>query len=125
MPTKPAGVRLVVAAYGSNPGYPGTLGHQFTNGVIDALEIPPFGFADVNSADGYDIDLFCTAIGIGPKPIIDRIGRRHGVDTGTDTAAGGKQSGPARRELAGNRGHHRAARPGGCLTWPYSDVLSV
>jgi len=48
-----AGVRLVVAA----------------NGVIDALEVTPFGFADVNSADGYDIDLFRAATGIGPKPI--------------------------------------------------------
>jgi hypothetical protein len=68
-PAKPAGVRLIVAAYGSNPSYPGKLGHQFTNGIIDALEVPPFGRADVNSADGYDIDTFCAAIGIGRKHI--------------------------------------------------------
>ncbi|MGH3773957.1 MAG: hypothetical protein ACRDRW_21630 [Pseudonocardiaceae bacterium] len=59
----------IVAAYGSNPSYPGKLGHQFTNGAIDALEVPPFGLPCVNSADGYDIDSFCAAIGIGSKPI--------------------------------------------------------
>lgn len=73
-PTKPAGVRLIVAAYGSNPNYSGKLGHQFTNGIIDALEVPPFGHADVNSADGYDIDSFCAAIGISNKPIITASG---------------------------------------------------
>jgi hypothetical protein len=31
-PTKPAGVRLVVAAYGSNPPYPGKIAHQYTDG---------------------------------------------------------------------------------------------
>jgi hypothetical protein len=69
-PTKPAGVRMIVAAYGSNPSYPGKLGHQSTNGIIDALEVPPFGFADVNSADGYDIGSFCAAIGIHSTPVI-------------------------------------------------------
>jgi hypothetical protein len=64
-PTKPPGIRLIVAGYGSNPDYPGKLGHQFTNGVVDAVPVAPFGAADVNSADGFDIDHFCTAIGIG------------------------------------------------------------
>jgi hypothetical protein len=47
-PQKPSGVRLVVAAYGSNPGYPGKFGHQFS----DHANVPPFGPSDLNSADG-------------------------------------------------------------------------
>lgn len=50
-PTKPPGMRLIVAAYGSNPSYPGEIAHQFTNGVYDKLLVAPFGYADVNSAD--------------------------------------------------------------------------
>lgn len=69
-PTKPPGLRLIVAAYGSNPNYPGKLGHQFTDGqTTDHLLVPPFGYADVNSADGYDIDSFCAALGLGSQPI--------------------------------------------------------
>jgi hypothetical protein len=63
-PTKPPGIRFIVAGYGSNPDYPGKLGHQFSNGVIDAIPVAPFGAADLNSADGFDIDHFCAAIGI-------------------------------------------------------------
>lgn len=64
-PNKPPGIRLIVAAYGSNPDYPGKLGHQFS----DAYPTPPFGVCDINSADGYDIDAFCTAVGLaGPPP---------------------------------------------------------
>ena len=71
-PHKPTGIRLIVAAYGSNPDYPGKLGHQFTDGATaDHLFVPPFGFADVNSADGYDIDAFCAAIGLsGGTPVV-------------------------------------------------------
>jgi peptidoglycan hydrolase-like protein with peptidoglycan-binding domain len=47
-PSKPPGVRLVVAAYGSNPPYPGKFAHQFS----DAYTVPPFGPCDINSADG-------------------------------------------------------------------------
>jgi hypothetical protein len=47
-PSKPNGIRLVVAAYGSNPGYPGKFAHQFT----DHANTPPFGPSDLNSADG-------------------------------------------------------------------------
>lgn len=68
-PHKPPGIRLVIAAYGSNPDYPGKLGHQFTDGATaDHLYVPPFGYADVNAADGYDIDAFCAAIGLGGGP---------------------------------------------------------
>jgi len=67
-PTKPSGVRLVVAAYGSNPNYPGKLGHQFTDGVNGGpVNVAPFGLADVNSADGYSTDAFLAAVGLtGP-----------------------------------------------------------
>ena len=47
-PHKPPGIRLIVAAYGSNPGYPGKFAHQFT----DHANTPPFGPSDLNSADG-------------------------------------------------------------------------
>lgn len=66
-PTKPDGVRIIEAAYGSNPDYPGKIGHQFTDGQTrDRINVPPFGYADVNSADGMDIDALCAALGIGP-----------------------------------------------------------
>lgn len=65
-PTKPDGLRLIVAGYGTNPNYPGKLGHQFTDGQVGGpLLVPPFGAADVNSADGYDLSSFCAALGLG------------------------------------------------------------
>lgn len=47
-PSKPHGIRIVVAAYGSNPSYPGKFAHQFS----DNTSTPPFGPSDFNSADG-------------------------------------------------------------------------
>jgi hypothetical protein len=47
-PTKPRGIKLVIAAYGSNPSYPGKYAHQFT----DRQNTAPFGPSDFNSADG-------------------------------------------------------------------------
>jgi len=68
-PTKPVGVRLIIAAYGSNPDYPGKIGHQFTDGAtVDHLLVPPFGYADVNSADGYTLDAFCATLGLDGSP---------------------------------------------------------
>jgi len=49
-PSKPAGIRLVIAAYGSNPAYPGKYAHQFSS----SYDTPPFGPSDINSADGMD-----------------------------------------------------------------------
>jgi Putative peptidoglycan binding domain len=46
-PQKPGGIRLVVAAYGSNPSYPGKFAHQYA----DNANTPPFGPSDINSAD--------------------------------------------------------------------------
>ena len=47
-PTKPPGIRLVIADYGANPDYPGKFAHQFS----DNAPPPPFGPSDLNSADG-------------------------------------------------------------------------
>jgi peptidoglycan hydrolase-like protein with peptidoglycan-binding domain len=47
-PNKPAGLRLVIAAYGSKPSYAGMFGHQYT----DSGSCGPFGTCDLNSADG-------------------------------------------------------------------------
>jgi hypothetical protein len=49
-PQKPAGARLIIAAYGSNPSYPGRFAHQYD----DKLPCAPFGPADANSADNMD-----------------------------------------------------------------------
>lgn len=46
-PSKPSGIRLVIAAYGSDPGYPGKFAHQYT----DSGACAPFGTCDMNSAD--------------------------------------------------------------------------
>ena len=67
-PRKPAGVRLVVAGYGSNPPYPGKIAHQYTDGQGYGGGLPegapPFGNCDMNSADGYTATQFATALGI-------------------------------------------------------------
>jgi peptidoglycan hydrolase-like protein with peptidoglycan-binding domain len=47
-PSKPAGIRHVIASYGSKPSYPGMFGHQYT----DRGSCTPFGTCDLNSADG-------------------------------------------------------------------------
>jgi hypothetical protein len=47
-PQKPKGIRIIVAAYGSNPGYPGKFAHQY----MDDANTRPFGPSDLNSADG-------------------------------------------------------------------------
>jgi hypothetical protein len=47
-PSKPPGIRLVIAAYGSSPSYPGMFAHQYT----EKGACVPFGTCDMNSADG-------------------------------------------------------------------------
>jgi hypothetical protein len=61
-PTKPKGMRIVVAAYGSNPGYPGKYAHQFT----DKANTPPFGPSDLNSADGMSVNDLLNMYGFTP-----------------------------------------------------------
>lgn len=66
--TKPPGIRLIVAAYGSNPDYPGKVAHQYTDGSGHGGGLPegcpPFGNCDMNSADGYTPEAFAAACGI-------------------------------------------------------------
>lgn len=66
--TKPPGIRLIVAAYGSNPDYPGKVAHQYTDGQGYGGGLPegapPFGRCDMNSADGLDPAAFAAACGI-------------------------------------------------------------
>lgn len=68
-PNKPAGIRLIVAGYGSNPDYPGKVAHQYTDGTGFGNGLPegcpPFGNCDMNSADGLDPDAFALACGVG------------------------------------------------------------
>ena len=67
-PHKPPGLRLVVAAYGHNPSYPGKVAHQYTDGSGHGGGLPegapPFGNCDMNSADGLTPQGFGRACGI-------------------------------------------------------------
>ena len=67
-PTKPKGIRLVIAAYGSNPDYPGKVAHQYTDGSGYSSGLPqgaaPFGHCDMNSADGLSPTQFAAACGV-------------------------------------------------------------
>jgi hypothetical protein len=69
-PVKPVGMRLVIAAYGNNPAYPGKVAHQYTddkgygNGTTLPNGSPPFGNCDMNSADGLNPLQFAAACGI-------------------------------------------------------------
>ncbi|WP_244438384.1 glycoside hydrolase family 25 domain-containing protein [Mycolicibacterium septicum] len=71
--TKPTGIRLIIAAYGSNPDYPGKVAHQYTDGGGFSPGLPqgapPFGNCDMNSADGLNPAQFASACGISaPSP---------------------------------------------------------
>lgn len=59
-PTKPAGIRLVVAHYSANPAYPGKFAHQYTDRGICA----PFGTCDMNSADGMAPEQVAALLGL-------------------------------------------------------------
>lgn len=61
-PGKPASVKVVVAGYGSNPPYPGKVGHQFASDY----HVPPFGPCDINTADGLSSTQLAKTLGI-PK----------------------------------------------------------
>lgn len=55
---------LIVAAYGTNPSYPGKFAHQYTSTATE----PPFGYpVDMNSADGYDIPALMSLLGLDPN----------------------------------------------------------
>jgi hypothetical protein len=69
-PVKPEGIRLVIAAYGTNPDYPGKVAHQYTddhrygNATTLPNGAPPFGNCDMNSADGLTPAQFAAACGL-------------------------------------------------------------
>lgn len=67
-PTKPEGVRLVVAGYGRMPTYPGMIAHQYTDGQGYGGGLPegapPFGNCDMNAANGLTATAFAQALGI-------------------------------------------------------------
>jgi len=79
-PDKPDDIRLVVAAYGSNPSYPGKVAHQYTDGqgYGGGLPegVPPFGRCDMNSADGLTPQQFAQACGIEPVLPVELAARR-------------------------------------------------
>lgn len=77
-PSKPAGLRVVVAAYGSNPGYPGKYAHQFR----DDAPVPPFGPSDLNSADGMSAHDLQVMYGLAAPPRTAAPPRRHVVPAG-------------------------------------------
>jgi len=68
-PYKPVGLRIVLASYGSNPGYPGKIAHQYTNGEGYGGGLPegcpPFGKCCMDSADGLTPEQYAAACGIG------------------------------------------------------------
>ena len=71
-PTKPAGVRLVVASYGRLPVYGGMIAHQYTDGSGFGGGLPegapPWATCDMNAANGYTPTAFAAALGITSAP---------------------------------------------------------
>lgn len=73
--TRPDGLRLVGAGYGVDPGLPGQVAHQYTDGTGYGGGLPegcpPFGNCDMNSADGLSPDEFAAACGVAPASAAD------------------------------------------------------
>lgn len=70
--TRPSGLRVVGAGYGSNPNLPGQIAHQYTDGTYGAgqglpMGAAPFGNCDMNSADGLDANTLAQALGLAPS----------------------------------------------------------
>ncbi|GAA1901159.1 hypothetical protein [Williamsia serinedens] len=75
--TRPPGLRVIGAGYGSNPDLPGQIAHQYTDGQGWGGGLPegapPFGNCDMNSADGLSAEQFAAACGIGGPPAPNEI----------------------------------------------------
>ncbi|HTQ20354.1 hypothetical protein [Mycobacterium sp.] len=72
-PTRPNGLRVIAAGYGSNPLLPGQIAHQYTDGSAGAnqglpMGCAPFGNCDMNVADGVSPTDFAAACGISTAP---------------------------------------------------------
>lgn len=67
-PNRPADMLIRLAAYGSNPDFPGKVAHQYTDGQGHGGGLPegcpPFGNCDMNSADGCTPTQFAAVLGI-------------------------------------------------------------
>jgi hypothetical protein len=68
-PSRPNGLRVIAASYGSNPLLAGQIGHQYTDGSKGAnqglpMGCAPFGNCDMNVADGLSPSDFAAACGI-------------------------------------------------------------
>lgn len=77
--TRPDGLRMVGAGYGTNPNLAGQIGHQYTDGKYGASQgLPmgasPFGNCDMNTAAMTSDDL-ANALGVGstPVPVVNMI----------------------------------------------------
>lgn len=70
--SKPPGLRLIVAGYGSNPDYPGKIAHQYTDGTGFGGGLPegvaPFGNCDMNSADNLSPSALAAVLGVTTVP---------------------------------------------------------
>jgi hypothetical protein len=66
--TRPDGLRVIAAGYGSDPNLPRQVAHQYTDGTGHSPHLPqgcpPFGSCDMNSADGLTPEEFAAACGI-------------------------------------------------------------
>lgn len=74
--TRPDGLRMIGAGYGTNPHLAGQLGHQYTDGIYGAgqglpMSVAPFGPCDMNTAP-MSSDDFALALGIG-APVVNQI----------------------------------------------------
>ena len=71
--TRPPGLQVIGAGYGSNPNLPGQIAHQYTDGSGYGGGLPegapPFGNCDMNSADGLSADQFAARCGIAPAVV--------------------------------------------------------
>lgn len=79
--SKPKDIKLIVAAYGSNPSYPNKIAHQYTDGSGFGARsnlpdgCPPFGNCDFNVADHTTPEQFAALCGInvGAPPTPDPV----------------------------------------------------
>jgi hypothetical protein len=73
-PTRPDGLRVIGAGYGSLPNLPGLLAHQYTDGQGFGGGLPegcpPFGNCDMNAANGLSPQDFAAACGIGEYTLV-------------------------------------------------------
>jgi hypothetical protein len=81
--TRPDGLRMVGAGYGTNPNLPGQIAHQYTDGQGFGGGLPegrpPFGRCDMNAANGFTPKDFAAVCGVGefPGPVVNQIDAKY------------------------------------------------